>query len=290
MQRVYKWNDLEPIEGKYDVNMIRRDLEALARVNKRLIVQIDAKSNRDGQVFVPSYLLKPQYEGGVYKCTTVGNNAAYWNKGVQARMIALVKELGRQLNDHPSLEAVNFEETSPSNNNPEWVRTYMEGYLQGMENVVMAAREAFPNTVVIQYINWPVKPLPAMVERFRSARIGVGGPDVLVEDDGLIRGSYPVIQGVAGQVPIGMAVQYDNYSQKSDNKKHAPPGIAALHQFALDKLKANYIFWLRRVREPANNSDYYADLRRYFDTLDWVADPAGGLETRCPTVFSRCME
>lgn len=290
IQRVYKWKNLEPIEGKYDFYSIKKDLAALAAVGKRLVIQVQAKSNRPGEVFVPSYLLNEKYEGGIYTCTSGGNNAAYWNAGMQQRMIALVQEMGRQLDGYANLEAVNFDETAPSNNDPAWVSAHLTGYLAGMTNIAIAAKQAFPRTVVLQYINWPVKTIPDMIARFKTAGLGVGGPDVFVEDAGLATGSYPYIRGVSGELPIGMAVQYGNYSQKSGSGPTDPPGIAALHRFARNELKANYIFWLRRTRESWNGSDYYGDLKSYLNTINWRTDPAGGLDNRCPRLLEDCRQ
>jgi hypothetical protein len=289
IQRTYKWKSLEPIEGRYDFSSIKKDLAALAAIGKRLVVQVQVKSNKSGQAFVPSYLLTGEYDGGIYNCTNGGNNAAYWNAGVQERMVALVEELGRQLDDYPNLEAVNFDETAPSTRDEVWLKAHLDDYLAGMMRVVLAAKQAFPHTVVLQYINWPVKPLPGMIAKFKSAGVGVGGPDVYVEDQGLAQGAYRYIRSVGGTLPIGMAVQYGNYSRKSDNSTSAPPSIASLHHFARDELKANYIFWLRRTRDAGSRADYYQDLKNYLHTIDWQADPSGGLNTACPAVFVQCV-
>lgn len=289
IQRTYKWKNLEPVEGKYDLSAIKRDLNSLAAIGKRLVIQIQAKSNRTDQVFVPSYLLKEKYDGGIYYHTSGGNNAAYWNAGVQERLIMLIQEMGRQLDGYANLEAVNFEETAPSNRDPAWAKAHLDEYLDGMSNVAIAAKQAFPHTVVLQYINWPVKELSNMISRLRTSGVGVGGPDVFIEDEGLAQGSYRYIASVAGDLPIGMAVQYGNYSQKSDNHKYDPPGINALHEYARDKLRANYIFWQRRTREPANGSDYYRDLKKYLSAIDWRKDPSGGLGVSCPKVIKTCI-
>lgn len=287
IQRVYKWKNLEPVEGKYDFSSIQKDLDALAAIGKRLVIQVQAKSNKPGQVFVPSYLLNRQYDGGIYN-TNGGNNVAYWNAGVQERLLALVGELGRQFDGHPNLEAVNFDETAPSTNDKAWLNAHLDDYLAGMMRVVLAAKQAFPHTVVLQYINWPVKPLPWMLAKFKSAGVGVGGPDVYVEDQGLAQGAYQYIRSVSGDLPIGMAVQYGNYSHKSDNSRFDPPSIASLNHFARDILRVNYIFWLRRTREP-DGADYYQDLKNYFRTIDWQANPSGGLNTACPKALVKCV-
>jgi hypothetical protein len=218
-----------------------------------------------------------------------GSNAAYWNANVQNRMILLVQQMGKQLDHYPNLEAVNFDEPAPGIHDPVWISNHLNDYLNGMMNVVLAAKAAFPHTVVLQYINWPVQPIPGMIAQFKTAGIGVGGPDVFVNDEGLINGSYPYIKSVSGVLPIGMAVQYGDYSQKSGNGQIDPPGIPALYHFAQQELKANYIFWMRRTKEPWNGSDYHQDLKNYLGTINWAVDPAGGLNTACPAMLKNCV-
>ena len=120
VQKKYFWNKLEPQKGVYDFSEVKSDLANLARINKQLILTVQAQSFITSEKLVPEYLLADEYEGGVYPINTGrGFNVAYYNTPVQDRLIALVQALGREFDQHPNLEAINFEETSPSRNEPE---------------------------------------------------------------------------------------------------------------------------------------------------------------------------
>jgi hypothetical protein len=295
IQRNYHWNDIEPTYGQYNFSKIQQDLNTVGRYGKRLIVAIQGETfNQPGVSIVPSYLLTSQYGGGVYT-TTSGTNIAYYNTAVQGRLYALYQALGNTFDSNPNLEAITLPETAPSAPNAStWNPLYLNDYILGMTNVALSAKSSLPHTNVIQYINYPTSIISTMIATLKAAAIGVGGPDVLVEDTGLINGSYPYIKGVANQVPIGMAVQYEDYSAKYHNGPYDPPGIASLYQFSQSQLQSNYVFWLRRTAESAtaangyHASNYYQDLLDYMATINWTNNPAGGLSTACPILIGTC--
>ena len=111
IQRRYTWKDLEPSKDVYDFSAIQGDLQKLASVQKRLVIQIQIKSTTT-QLFVPSYILSPTYEGGVYTTSYGGYNLAYWNANLQQRLAALVNEMGKRFDSHPNLEAVTLDDCS----------------------------------------------------------------------------------------------------------------------------------------------------------------------------------
>lgn len=290
VQKKYFWNKLEPLKGFYDFSEIKKDLTSLSRINKQLVITVQAESFITSQKLVPSYLLSQEYEDGVYPINTgKGFNVAYYNKKVQDRMVLLVEALGKEFNSHPNLEAINFEETSPSRQEPEWHRAYIKNYIAGMLRVVGAAKKAFPNTVVIQYVNYPESSLPFIVDTLRSSGIGMGGPDTNPNNRHLAQGVYTYYPQISGVIPIGMGVDYHNYqSSFGGSGPLDKPPIASIHQFAVDKLKPNYMFWLRRTKEPSNGSNYWQDVLNYFKNYDWQSGPDGGLNTGCPSAISPC--
>jgi hypothetical protein len=295
IQRNYNWNDIEPTYGQYNFSKIQQDLNTVRRYGKQLIVVIQGKTHNNSSVsIVPSYLLTSQYGGGVYT-TTNGTNIAYYNTAVQGRLYALYQALGNMFDSNPNLEAITLPETAPSAPNAStWNPLYLNDYILGMTNVALSAKSSLPHTNVIQYINYPKSIISTMIATLKAAGIGVGGPDVLVEDTGLINGSYPYIKGVANQVPIGMAVQYEDYSAKYHNGSYDPPDIASLYQFSQNQLQSNYVFWLRRTAESAtaangyHASNYYQNLLDYMETINWTNNPAGGLSTACPILIGTC--
>lgn len=288
VQKKYLWKDLEPQLGVYDFSEIRTDLANLARINKQLVLTVQAESFLHKEIRVPEYLLAETYAGGVYPMNDgQGYNVAYYNANVQARMVALVQALGREFDSHPHLEAVNFEETSPSRKEPEWHRTYFRSYIAGMLRVAQEAKKSFPSTVVIQYVNYPETALPMILQTLKDSRIGVGGPDVYEKNSHLAKGIYRYYPDFSGVIPIGMAVDYHNY-QSSIGPAGAidQPSIESIHQFALKKLKPNYMFWLRRTGNP----DYWKSVIEYMKKYDGKNDIAGGLVAECPVLIKPCSE
>lgn len=290
VMKLYFWNKLEPQYGVYDFSEIRADLTNLARINKQLVVAIQGVSFVSNEKLVPSYLLTEKYEGGVYPIKTgKGFNIAYYNARVQDRLVALLTALGKEFDGNPNLEAIRLQETSPSRQDPEWGRAHVTKYMAGMLKVAIATKAAFPHTVVIQYINYPERFLPRFVDTLQSAGIGIGGPDVYQNDTYLEQGAYSFYPGVSGVVPIGVSVDYNNYQSSGGGASLDKPSIGSIFNFAVDKLEPNYMFWLRRTREPLNGSNYWQDVLDYFGKSDWQADPAGGLNAACPKSFLKCV-
>ena len=292
VMKTYFWNKLEPRYGVYDFSEIRADLTNLARINRQLVVAIQGVSFVSNEKLVPSYLLADKYEGGVYPINTgKGFNVAYYNAKVQDRLIALLAALGKEFDGDPNLEAVRLQETSPSRQDPEWGRAHVTKYMAGMLRVAIAAKAAFPHTVVIQYINYPVRFLPRFVDTLQSAGIGTGGPDVYQNDTSLAQGAYSYYPGVSGVVPIGVSIDYHNYqSSVGGDAPLDKPSIGSIFNFAVDKLRPNYMFWLRRTREPLNGSNYWQDVLSYFKDNDWRVDPSGGLDSTCPKAIAPCRQ
>lgn len=290
VQKKYFWNKLEPLKGFYDFSEIKRDLNALSGINKHLVLTVQAESFITSEKLVPSYLLTEEYEGGVYPINAgKGFNVAYYNTKVQDRLVALVEALGKEFDSHPNLEAINFEETSPSRPEPEWVWAHLINYIDGMLRVAGAAKKAFPRTVIIQYVNYPETSLPLIVSTLQSSGIGTGGPDVYQNNKSLAQGVYTYYPKISGIIPIGMGVDYHNYqSSVGGDGPLDQPSIASIHQFAIDRIKPNYMFWLRRTQEPTNGSNYWQDVLNYFENFDWRTDPSGGLHTNCPSAIAPC--
>jgi hypothetical protein len=295
VQRNYSWKNIEPTEGQYNFTSIQNDLATASAYGKRLVIAIQTETfNQPGVTIAPTYLLNSKYGGGIYT-TRSGTNAAYFNTAVQDRLVALYQALGKSFDTSSNLEAITLPETAPSEPNSTWITTYLNNYTAGMTRIALAAKTAFPHTVVIQYINYPTSIIPTMVSTLKSSGVGVGGPDVLVADTGLINGSYPYIKGLANQVPVGIAAQYENYSALMHGGAYSPPGANNLYMFARDQLQANYIFWLRRTAESAtaangyHASNYYQNVRDYLAPMNWASDPAGGLNTTCPAMFKKCV-
>ena len=290
VQKKYFWNKLEPTKGVYDFSEIRSDLANLAQINRQLVLSLQAESFITYEKLVPDYLQTDEYEGGVYPINTGrGFNVAYYNVKVQDRLVALVKALGREFDHHPNLEAINFEETSPGRTEPEWHRAYIKKYIEGMMTVAIAAKKSFPQTVVIQYVNYPESSLPTVMQTLLHHGIGMGGPDTVQNNKFLAQGVYSYYPKAANELPIGIAVDYNNYqSSVGGSGPMDRPSIESIHRFAVGALKPNYMFWLRRTKEPSNGSNYWSDVLSYFQGIYSPANPSGGLNANCPRAVSSC--
>jgi len=147
-------------------------------------------------------------------------------------------------------------------------------------------RNVFINTVTIQFTNYPRGILPWFVNDLKVNGIGLGGPDVFLEDKGLLQGVYPYYSQVAGDIPLAPSVQHQNYLTRTHNGDTSnPPTVEELYRFARDNLHANYLFWTRRVYP---DSAPYLKVLEMFDSPSFPKDPAGGLATGCPKVYASC--
>jgi hypothetical protein len=89
--------------------------------------------------------------------------------------------------------------------------------------------------------------LRSVFQRARELHVGVGAPDLLPFKPGQMKHCYPLIRASAGIVPTGIAVQEGNYDHKHPGTG-ARMSIAELLGFAMEYLKADYIFWC--TQEP----------------------------------------
>jgi hypothetical protein len=93
--------------------------------------------------------------------------------------------------------------------------------------------------------------LRAVYDAAREMKVGVGGPDLLPFRPGQRGSSYPLIEGVAGLVPVGIAVQDGNFEDR-----HPQTGqritVDEMMEFATKYLKVDYIFW--GTQEPYYSS------------------------------------
>lgn len=285
----YFWNKLETQYGVYDFSEIQSDLANLAKINKRLVLRIQAESFNTYDKRVPYYLQSSEYQGGVYPINTgKGYNAAYYNTKVQDRFISLVQALGNTFDKNPNLEIVNLEESSPSRNEPDWNATYITDYINGMLRVAVATKKAFPSTNVIQFFNYPETSLALIANTALTNGIGLGGPDTLQHSSSLITGEYSYYPKVTNIIPIAMGVDYGNYdSSYGSSSMLDHPSIASIHQFAVSALKPNYMFWLRRTAE-SNGSNHWQDVLNYFNRYNWQADPTSGINVTCPKTVNPC--
>ena len=282
IQKAYNWRALEPEKDQYDLSAVRSDLAFLNRHGKRLIVQIQTKTFGAGQNCCPAYLAGPEYGGGVYKTRWGSFNPIIWDPRVNQRLNALYQQLGKEFDREAYLEAVVIPETAVTWNAAvkSDVPYTVEAYMRSVEGGMQAMKEAFPHTVIIQYVNMPLEVIQPLADYAKSHGIGFGGPDIYPYDPLLTnpqKGVYRFYPTLSGIVPLGAAVQQNDYTQKAAFR--GPPGSATvreIYDFGRDKLRLNYIFWgVRR--------DYFEKVQEMLDDPAFPKDPAGGLSTAVPT-------
>ncbi|MBM4019760.1 MAG: hypothetical protein FJ288_15805 [Planctomycetes bacterium] len=246
----YEWRDLEPRKGEYDFSKIESDLAYLEKLGKRLFMQLmDRRFHSSGRP-LPDYLYDdPAYGGGAEPFQGKGGSVArVWDPAVRERMTALLRALGRRFDREPHFEGFAFEESAIAVDRQKARGFTPRAYLDGLKELMRAAKEAFPHTTVIEYANWMASPpgaLKELAEHCRQVGAGWGGPDV-VPDGAAGRAprtripAYDLYPLYAGKMPLGTAVQTPSFGGKEGRFT-----LDELYAMGTQTLKLNYMFWIR---------------------------------------------
>ena len=281
IQKAYSWRELEPEKDRYDFAAIRADLAFLGQHDRRLVIQVQTKTFGSGQNYCPADVSGPEYEGGVYRTRWGSFNPIIWNEKVNQRLNALYTKLGKELDREPFLEAVVIPESATTfeNADREKLRYTAEGYTSAVEAGMQAMKDAFPTTVVIQYVNMPPESIQAFADYAKAHGVGFGGPDIYPADPVLThpqRGVYRLYPPLSGVVPLGAAVQQNDYTQKTAFRGGGgETPVQEIYEFGRDKLRLNYIFWGTRA-------GYFEKVQAMIAGSAFPKDPAGGLNSARP--------
>jgi hypothetical protein len=261
----YAWSDIETSRDTYDVAQIRRDLDAVAAKGKTLAIMILFKYKNDsGSNVLPSYL--GSMGDGDYYYTLGGDNTGPYADGYLAkfaktwvtnRLIALMEAL-KQFDSHPALAAVVFPETAMGLT---VAQAEADEHYAGLMRADRASACLFRHTPVIQLTNFPKRLLSSMTSDYMKYGVGMGGPDVYLNDTSLSGAgqAYTFYPTVEAKLPVGVIVAGANYkyNNQDDFKSSTLNGLSEdesvrqLANYARDNLKANYIFWKRDwAQEP----------------------------------------
>ena len=295
LQIRYSWKELEPKEGVYNFSAIDKHLAELAKRNKRLVILLELKDMGTDEESspVPAFARTPLYEGGTYafanygKDVPLGYGTKLWNTQIHDRWVALVQALGKRYNSHPHFEAIGFTETSMGDPMEILPQEQIESYYKNLLSINREMRAHFPNTVTYQFVNYPRPILQSLLAELKDMGTGLGGPDVFLEDPGLLyakapKGIYHYYPELSGAIPLMPSVQHQNYVTTQWGKKGYEPSISDLFVFARDSLNANYIFWTR-------DSDYYWKVLQFLNKSQQKTAKAGGLNASCPTAYVKCI-
>lgn len=275
-QLKYTWRELEPERDRYELQPLREHLAFLERHGKRLFVQLQDVSFSES-VLVPEYLRTDDaFHGGAarkYEGDDEGRArfdgwvARRWDPAVRERFIELIEVLGAEFDGR--IEGLVLPETAVSFDDPRFRPagfTY-EAYVEGIREIMTAARRAFPRSCVIVYANFmPGEWLPendrgylrAVHAHADSIGAGVGGPDLLPHRRGQRKHSLPLIAARRQGVVAGIAVQDGNLAERNPATGERVT-VAELHRFARDDLRLDYIFW--GTQEPYYSTEVIPYLR-----------------------------
>jgi hypothetical protein len=291
----YEWPQLETAKGVYDFTRIERDLGLVQAAGKRLWIMVGTKVFHPGGHAVPDYLLTPEYEGGAYKIVIgardaigskerYGQNAALHNVKVRDRLVALSNAMGARLNKHNALEGITFNETAMGNMLVPLNTEQRRAYFDNLAQMDAATRRAFPNTVVMQFINFPRAYMPGLITSMVGNNVALGGPDIFLRDRDLNTHIYPLYDLAKGKVAVGPSVQPENYATTEQHGEFNPPKISELYAFGRNRLGANYMFWTRSKFGPS-----YPQLLDFFRSSALPKDASGGLTSTCPSSYPSCV-
>jgi hypothetical protein len=293
----YEWAQLETSKGVYDFSRLDRDLSLVQAAGKRLWIMVGTKVFRPGGRAVPDYLRTAEYEGGAYKILIgardaigskerYGENAALHNAKVRDRMIALGNAMGAHLNKHNALEGITFNETAMGQMKVPLTSAQKNAYFDNLAQVAAATKRAFPNTVVMQFINFPRAYMPGLISSMVSTKVALGGPDILLQDPDLNNYIYPMYEPAKGKVAVGPSVQPENFATTVQHGAYNPPKISDLYNFGRTRLSANYMFWTRVTN---GSPSPYTRTLDFFKSSAFPKDASGGLITTCPSTYPACV-
>ncbi|WP_157119259.1 glycoside hydrolase [Azohydromonas lata] len=293
----YEWPQIETSKGVYDFTRIDRDLALAQSAGKRLWVMVGTKVFTSGGRAVPDYMHTAEYEGGAYKILIgardalgsnerYGENAALHNVKVRDRLIALATALGNRYNRNNAFEGMTFNETAMGQMAVPLTTTQRTAYFTNLAAVDAATQRAFPNTVAMQFINFPRPYMAGLITNMVNSKVALGGPDILMQDPDLTNNIYPLYDLAKGKVPVGPSVQPENYLTTVQNGPLNPPKISDLYAFGRNRLGANYMFWTRSFTgSPAP----YPKVLEFFKSSAFPKDSSGGLNATCPSTYAACV-
>jgi hypothetical protein len=106
-----------------------------------------------------------------------------------------------------------------------------------MKRIAIAVKNAFPDKIVMQMINFAPYDLSNYVNWMVENGVAIGGPDIKLKSSLLLNVTYPLYRRYHNDVPTGPDVQFGNYERMS---------VEDLLEQAINLTNPWYIFWLNR--------------------------------------------
>jgi len=266
-QLKYTWPELEPEKGKYNFDLIQKDLDFLELNGKGLFIQIQDVSFDTTIINVPRYIIEdPIYNGGIEIQFDLNDEeteyvvveslvARRWDKKVADRFHHLLKALGNKFDG--KITGINLPETAVGFGNVDMhpLGYSHESYRNAIKENMRVLKEAFPNSIAIQYANFmPGDKFPLGDDSYLESiysyaneiEVGMGGPDVKVYKYWQMEHSMKFLKKYSDNVKA-VAVQWGNYEEINPKTKRQVT-IDEIYNFAVDEIGLNYIFWC--TQEP----------------------------------------
>jgi Beta-galactosidase len=283
------WVDTETEKDTYDFTALDAGIERAVAHGKRVFIMMGTKSFDVDDKAVPDYMRTSEYGGGAYaieiKRGGYGENAKLWNVKTRDRLIALNQALATRYNTNNNVEGLIFNETALGMAVRPISTAQYQKYFDNLATINIAAKAAFQNSTVIQYMNAPMKYVPTLWSTITANKVGAGGPDVYLEDLSLAK-LLPSYVAAAGNVPIGVQVEPASFRSTVHAGPFNPPAVTDLYEFARSKMFSNYIFWVPDMSEPHTP---WPKVLEMFDSASFPKDATGGLPSACP-LETTCVE
>jgi Beta-galactosidase len=277
------WPQLETAKGVYNFALLDTAIARIAAKGKRVFIMVGTKAFSTGGKAVPDYMRTAEYGGGAYRIAIkrggYGENLALYNDNVRERLIAFNNALAARYNTSNNVEGVVFNETALGMAVTALSEAQKLAFFSNLAKADAAAKASFPNTNVIQFMNSPMKYVPALWNAVTTSQVGGGGPDVYLNDPSMNK-LLPNYAASAGKVPIGVAVMEDSYYSTHWKGPFNPPATLDLFNFARTQMHANYIFWVPQTSGPHKP---WSRVLNMFNSATFPKDSAGGLPSTCPT-------
>lgn len=274
--------------GRYDFSVIDRELEFVRSKGRRLILEVWWHSFASNDVpavpqqsdfrYLPDYVISG---GGAAPSAVYGYMARIHDPKWMDRLIALFQELGRRYNGDPAVEQIIISETSMNLRDPTFTADALTAQFK---RLIPKAREAFPNTPVVIYMNWAgtQQSTTDLLAFGHQSGIGMGGPDILppppsgpYEDWGSqsLRGAGGSFGSVdyRGRIPV-------SYSFENPVNQGMQLKPDALYSYASSTLRATHLAWTYfTYKLPEQNWET--------GVLPAIRARNGAVATACPTIY-----
>ncbi|MFO1468540.1 MAG: hypothetical protein U1F35_19205 [Steroidobacteraceae bacterium] len=255
----YRWAELEPREGQYDLSLVARDLDLVRRSDRQLVVLIEDKTFKD-EMPTPAYLAKYTLPN-----RNRGYSALRWDPYVNGRLEKLVEQIGAQFDCDPHFEGVAFQETAPGLEDSDLdAHGYSaEAYRDALIDLLRSASASVPRSRVFWYMNFLPRGqqyIGDVAEAVLGRGVVMGGPDILPDNPVLAQKVYPFYEKFRGRMPLFNSMQHNSYRHRhrdSGGRRGDYWSMEDLYGFARDRLHVDYVFWdYHNRRQPSDSHDF----------------------------------